>query len=401
MTIKRILPVLIGMLMLLSVSSAAAASTNNTTSIAPTSFNTTQINQSAASVKTYVETKYGLPSEVKVGNNTVTSAQYLYLLTAATVKVNSGDKSSTELKNVSYPASYPGETVTSGTLTEAQYMTIAKNTNAFISSNGRLPNYVTTPLGTMNYASLTYMFSKIMNFYSVEKQLPKTVSVQSWYAQTLGPSGVLNGTAKFNTTLLGKNSYGYVLKLSSFGTGTNKVAIIIGVDPQEVQAHIAMLNAIEALSKNLNNIQITVYDVVVYNGTDYTTGRTEGQDLAAKYVVPNINTSYKLVIDVHGNRGFYTVNNVIQKEFVMAPSNGTASLKMASLLRSSSYTEGTLGYYYITDATSPPYVTLPLAAKGIPTLIFEQYLNQANYAQVLYGHALQVIEAVNSIFAPS
>ena len=400
MTIKKILPVLIGMLMLLSVSSAAAASTNNTTTIAPTSFNTTQINQSASSVKTYVETKYGLPSEVQVGNKTVTSAQYLYLLTAAATKVNNGNKSSTVLKNVSYPPT-PSETVTSGTLTKAQYLLIAKNTYAFINTNGRLPNYVTSPIGSMNYESLTYMFSKIMNFYNVEKQLPATVSVQSWYAQTLGPSGVLNGTAKFTTTLLGSTSYGKVLKLSSFGTGTNKVAIIIGVDPQEVQAHIAMLNAIEALSKSLNNVQITVYDVIVYNGEDYTTGRTEGQDLAAKYVVPNINTSTKLVIDVHGNRGFYTVGNVIQKEFVMAPSNGTASLKMASLLRNSSYTKGTLGYYYITDATSPPYVTLPLAAKGIPTLIFEQYLNQANYAQVLYGHALQVIEAVNSIFAPT
>lgn len=400
MTIKKILPVLIGMLMLLSVSSAAAASTNNTTTIAPTSFNTTQIDQSASSVKTYVETKYGLPSEVQVGNKTVTSAQYLYLLTAAATKVNNGDKSSTVLKNVSYPPT-PSETVTSGTLTKAQYLLIAKNTYAFINTNGRLPNYVTSPIGSMNYESLTYMFSKIMNFYNVEKQLPATVSVQSWYAQTLGPSGVLNGTAKFTTTLLGSTSYGKVLKLSSFGTGTNKVAIIIGVDPQEVQAHIAMLNAIEALSKSLNNVQITVYDVIVYNGEDYTTGRTEGQDLAAKYVVPNINTSTKLVIDVHGNRGFYTVGNVIQKEFVMAPSNGTASLKMASLLRNSSYTKGTLGYYYITDATSPPYVTLPLAAKGIPTLIFEQYLNQANYAQVLYGHALQVIEAVNSIFAPT
>ena len=68
--------------------------------------------------------------------------------------------------------------------------------------------------------------------------------------------------------------------------------------------------------------------------------------------MPNINTSYKLVIDTHGNRGFYTVGNVIQKEFVMAPSNGSASLNMANKLRSSSYTNNTLGYYYITDATS-------------------------------------------------
>ena len=50
-------------------------------------------------------------SEVQVGNKTVTSAQYLYLLTAAATKVNNGNKSSTVLKNVSYPPT-PSETVT-------------------------------------------------------------------------------------------------------------------------------------------------------------------------------------------------------------------------------------------------------------------------------------------------
>jgi hypothetical protein len=399
MIIKKIFPVFIGLLMLLSIG-AAAATTNST---ATNGYNVTQVSQSAGVVKSYVDTNCALPKNVTVGNKTVSNAQFLYLMTQATTNVANNNKSSLAIKLIS-PASSPSETITTGTFTESQYLNIASRINSYINTNNRLPNYVTTSIGTMQYSSLICMFSNIMIYYKHNNKLPATESVQSWYAQTLGPSGTINGTmaqiakAK-NYTVLGSNQYGEVLKLGPFGTGKNKVAIIVGVDPQEVQAHIAMLNAIGQLSSSLNNVQIYVYDVIVYNGQDYTTGRTEGQNLAYKYVVPNINTSYKLVLDVHGNRGFYTVGNVIQKEFVMAPSNGTSSLNMANKLRSSSYTNGTLGYYYITDATSPPYVTLPLAKKGIPTLIFEQYLNQVNYAQVLYEHALQVLKAINATFA--
>ena len=403
MIIKKILPVLIAMLMFLSIGSSAAA---NSTTVNSTSFNTSQISQSAGVVKSYVETNYGLPNKVTVGNNQVTQSQYLYLLTTATQNVANGNKSSITLRNVSAATNPQSETLTSGNINETQYIAIAKSINTFVTANGRLPNYISTPLGKMNYQSAIYMFSKIMNWYKEYNRLPTTVSVESWYAQTLGPSGQLNGTAKFNETLLTPKSitYGYVLKLGNFGSGTNKVAIIVGIDPQEVQAHIAMLNAIEALSKSLKNIQITVFDIVINNGTDYTTGRTEGQYLAQHYVVPNINTSYKLVIDDHGNRGLTGYLNAAGQpisEFLMAPDLDATSLKIANEIISSKYTNGNLVYHNIppADATSPPVVTIPIAEKGIPTLIFENYLNQNNYAQVLYVHALQLLEAVNSVLA--
>lgn len=64
-----------------------------------------------------------------------------------------------------------------------------------------------------------------------------------------------------------------------------------------------MLNAIEALSSSLKNVQIWVYQVVVQKDvSNYNLGRQHGQDLAAMYVVPNINSNYKLVVDTHGNR---------------------------------------------------------------------------------------------------
>ena len=98
MIIKKILPVLIAMLMFLSIGSSAAA---NSTTVNSTSFNTSQISQSAGVVKSYVETNYGLPNKVTVGNNQVTQSQYLYLLTTATQNVANGNKSSITLRNVS------------------------------------------------------------------------------------------------------------------------------------------------------------------------------------------------------------------------------------------------------------------------------------------------------------
>jgi len=388
---KKFVPILVGIFMLLSIGAAAAATTSST------SYNTTQISQSAVAVKHNVDTKYSLPTSVAVGNTKVTNSQFLYLLTKATKNVASNNKSQIKPKSVAKSTSL-SETVTSGTITKSQYLNYANKITTYVTKYGKLPSYVTTSRGKMNYASLIYMYSKVMAYYNVNKALPGTVSVKSWYAQTLGPKAVLNGTAKFTTTLLGKNSHGYVLKLGPFGTGTNKVAVIMGVHPLEVQTHIAMLNAIEALTNSLNNVQIWVYDVVVPNGADYSTGRAAGQNLANKYVVPNIGTSYKLVIDTHGNTGkgpdYGGYHN-----FVFAPLQNSKSLAMAKKLINSKYTNGDLKYHFLADGTSPKYVTIPIANKGIPTLVFEQYINQANYAKVLYSHAMQVLRAINAIFA--
>ena len=395
--IKKIMPIMLGLIMILSIGASAAATANSTTT-----YNTTQITQTASAVKYNVEHKYTLPNNVTIinskGNSTqITNPEFLYVLTTATANIAKNNKSAVAFKNVSKAPS-PSEATTGGTLTKAQYLVIANYVTSFVNANGRLPNFVNTAVGTMKYSSLEYMFSKIMAYYGTNKVLPNTVSVKSWYTLSLGPAAVLNGTAKYSSTVLGKNSLGYVLKLTGFGTGTNKVAVIVGVHPLEVQTHIAMLNAIMALSKTLNNVQITVYDVVVKNGADYTTGRAAGQDLANEYVVPNIGTSYKMVMDCHGNTGKGTDYSGYPN-FVFAPLENSGSLAIASKLIHSSMTKGDLVYHYLADGTSPQYVTIPIAKKGIPTIVYEQYINQANYAQVLYQHAMQVLEAINATFA--
>jgi len=393
MIIKKSLMVFTVMLIFLSTGASAATITTNSTN----SFNNSQITQSATNVKKYVETEYTLPNTVKVANQTVTAPQFLYLMTKTTQNLGNKVSINVTLKNVTKSIS-PSENLTSGKINKTEYLSIANRINNYITANGKLPNYVTTSLGKMGYQSVIYMYSKILNYYNVYNYLPSTVSVNSWYANTLGPSGQLNGTVAHTTTRLGTTSYGYVNKLGPFGNGTNKVAMIVGVHPQEVQTHIAMLNAIESLSSSLKNVQIWVFQVVVTKDvSNYNLGREHGQDLAKAFVVPNINTAYKLVVDTHGNRGNYYVNGKMVINSMYAPSNGAKSVVYLNKILNN--TKGKLQYYQVVDGTSPKYVTLPIAAKGIPTLIYEQYLNQANYAKVLYINSLEIVKAVNSAFA--
>ncbi len=384
--------VLMGLLMLLSIGAAAAASN-------PGNYSVNQIGQSSGNVKNYVETQNGLPNKVSIGNKNVTTAQFLYLMTKATSNLYKNNKNNVTLKNVSNPTN-PSETFKGGSISKTTYLSMANSVNSYIEKNGKAPSYVTTTQGTIKYQSMVYMFSKVMKYYKDNNKLPSSVTMKSWYAQTLGPAATVNATKGFFKTsaTLGSTSYGKVLKLSPIGTGKNKVAIIIGVHPLEVQTHIAMLNAIYALSKSLNNVQITVYDVIVYNGDNYATGRSQGQTLASKYVVPNIGTSYKLVMDVHGNTGRGEEVYSGYPNFVFAPKQDTKSNSYASKIANSKYTNGNLINHYV-KGTSPTYVTIPIAKKGIPTIVYEQYINQANYAKVMYSHSMEVLRAINSIFA--
>jgi len=172
------------------------------------------------------------------------------LLAKGTVNTNSGNTNSIAIRSVVKPTS-PSETAKSGTLTKSEYVNIANSIINYITKNKKAPNYATSKLGNIRYESLVYTYSKILSYYNSNGKLPSSVSVKPWSSSSYGPPAKLNGTVKYTSTLLGENSYGYVLKLSSFGSGTNKVAIIIGVHPQEVQTHIAMLNAIDALHSKL------------------------------------------------------------------------------------------------------------------------------------------------------
>jgi hypothetical protein len=385
--IKKLIPIMLVLLIFLSISAVSAAETK---------FNTSTISTSAKNVQNYVETNKKLPSTVKVSNTTLTTPKYLYLLAKDVQNVNKGVTTPITLVNATSPPN-PNESVKAGTLTKAQYLTLAANVAKFIETNKRPPNFVSTPLGNMRYENAVYTLSKVLAYYKTNNRLPNTVSVKKWSTITGSSTGISPGpivtftdTSKTTTKTLGSNSLGTVQKIGPFGTGTKKVAVIIGVHPQEGITHVGMMNALKTLASQLKNVQIWVFKVSVNEKNSYEKSRMDGQLLAQKYVVPNIvGKGYKLAVDIHGNRGLYATN-----DFVFAPSGGTLSKSYANkIIAKTTY----LKYYSVADGSSPKYVTKPIAAGGIPAVIFELYLNVNNYNTVMYNKCMQLVKALNTI----
>ena len=143
------------------------------------SFTIKQINDAAARVKAYIENHHVLPNYVTIGTTQVQMPDFLKLLTANLLQINSGKTTSITLKSI-ISAPKPTESVKSGTINKAGYLDLAKRVNAFINANSILPNYANSNLGKLNYKSLIYIFSRITAFYNTNNKLPNYVTVTPW-----------------------------------------------------------------------------------------------------------------------------------------------------------------------------------------------------------------------------
>ncbi len=166
-----------------------ASGSPSTTSVSQTTFTLSQVNNASARVKSFVDTNKRLPNYVTISNQEVTMPQFLELVTEDLINTNAGSKTSVTMGSVNIPPN-PSESFTSGDINKTEYLKIANSILAFINSDGRAPNYVTTSLGTMNYQSLIYDYSKIMNFYLTNNKLPNYVSVTPGVIQSTTTTSV-------------------------------------------------------------------------------------------------------------------------------------------------------------------------------------------------------------------
>jgi hypothetical protein len=196
---KIIVPVLVlfAVALFFNMSDVSAANNTTTTQISATStssgatpvapkvtFTSSQINTASSKVKAYVETNNKLPSYVTINNTKVTMPQFLQLMTENLAALNKGSTTKLiVLKNVKCPSNY-NETLTSGTLTKSEFLTVAAKITSTINSTGIAPSYVNTSLGKMRFENMVYTYSKILNFYITNKRLPNTVSVNPWSTST-------------------------------------------------------------------------------------------------------------------------------------------------------------------------------------------------------------------------
>ena len=231
---KFIVPVLVlfAMALFLNVSDVSAAN-NTTTKLATTSsssgatpvtpqvtFTSSQINSASTKVKTYVETNNKLPSYVTIGSTKVAMPQFLLLMTENLAALNKGSTTTPiVLKNVK-SSSNSTETIKSSILTKTEFLTLAGKITSTINTTGKAPSFVNTSQGKMRFENVVYTYSKILSFYTTNKRLPNTVSVNPWSTSTsegspATVSQILKTGAKYGYSHLASDAAGLV----KYGSG--------------------------------------------------------------------------------------------------------------------------------------------------------------------------------------
>ena len=156
----------------------------------------------------------------------------------------------------------------------------------------------------------------------------------------------------YNVTTVGKNANGTVYKIEAGNMSSNEtVGLILGVHPREHEIH-------EAVNRTIYYIQTKD------NLTSREDTRPAGEELANKYVVPNIAKDNPfIVVDVHEINPDYEYSN-----FIFTLSN--KSDKVDSYL-SKLCSDVNLVDFEFDEGTSPEKVTKPIAKKGINTFLVE------------------------------
>ncbi len=174
----------------------------------------------------------------------------------------------------------------------------------------------------------------------------------------------------YNVTEVGCNVNGTVYKVIAGNTSSNEtVGIILGVHPREHEIHEEINKTIYNITSKNGTQNLTKRYVIYYiqtkdNITSHDETRAAGEELANKYIVPNIVKDNPLVVvDVHEIDPDYEYSN-----FIFSLSNRTG--KINSYISKLSNNVNLVDYNF-DIGTSPEKVTKPIADKGITTLLME------------------------------
>ncbi len=132
----------------------------------------------SASLKSYYEKNYKLPSTVTVGKIKYTLPEFLYMMSQAIVQLESSNKKDISyVSGVSAPKSPSGDVIKSKSLTEAKYVALAKSVAKYIKTNKAAPNYASSDVGKIIYSEVVDSFSRILTFYKTNNRLPSYVTI--------------------------------------------------------------------------------------------------------------------------------------------------------------------------------------------------------------------------------
>ncbi|WP_405293207.1 transglutaminase domain-containing protein [Methanobrevibacter sp.] len=147
-------------------------------------------------VKKYISKHRKLPSSVKIGNAKFKTADYLYLASKAIVNLKSGNKKDIPVKIIKNPSKAKKAT-NLGYL--KSFVGVAKFIVKTAESKGKMPNSVSSKVGSIGYQGVVSTLTKVLVYYGGHKKMPSYVSVNSLSGSSSSSStGVLNSKNKIS-----------------------------------------------------------------------------------------------------------------------------------------------------------------------------------------------------------
>jgi hypothetical protein len=192
------------------------------------------------------------------------------------------------------------------------------------------------------------------------------------------------GNTDNKSTLLGSNSIGSVTKViySHQGQSGPVIAVVTGMHPREISAKEVVPGVLKSYAQS-HNVVIVNYQVNVTNDpTNFALGRANGQDLVAKYVIPDIKKSkYSMVIIVHDHEKGYGSDGY----YIATPSMDTRSVALGQAVHNllPNFNYFTRNTNQQPEGTSITQIDDPIVATGTPVFVYEipEWLGNTDVAQ--------------------
>ena len=260
-----------------------------------------------------------------------------------------------------------------------------KKGTIYYSTNGKNPT-----VHSKKYTSpITLASNKVLKFFAVSKDGSKS---------------------KVHTykRILGKTSKGYVEKLY-FGnlSSTKTIALIVGVHVQECDMHKSIYKSLIKKNNKLKRKYVLYYIHVTKDQNSYSKSRENGQILGNKFIIKDIaNEKPKITTDIHETS--YKASGYKYPRFIHMISNkNIKSVKISKNLhkKSSLYLKRLLKLtphikrYDPQLGSSPAYITVPIANKGLVSYIYETESDYSRAVKQTYADKyIKALDKVNLSF---
>ena len=131
----------------------------------------------ATYIADYYKENETFPDYVLVTEGKYTVQQFLYLMSRSIVQISSSNFSDISLFDFTGPQTPSGDAV-NGSLSKSEYIDVANRVSNFIINNNLIPNYASSNLGKIAYSSLVDTFSRVLQYYGYNDELPSSIHVE-------------------------------------------------------------------------------------------------------------------------------------------------------------------------------------------------------------------------------